>query len=240
MQFYVLGNLRLDEGPYESRASAMKPENVGEASKCPICHQWVSMIPWLPPYHAEIIVHGQKLGDLVKGYGESFLVSDRFRRAWLEEKLQGIDVFSSVKRLRVRPARLRNTAPPYYHIAVRLFDVMVDVEHSRIEYRYPINCPRCKGGACDSVRGFALDETTWRGEDIFEACGMSGIFIVSDRVRALRDKHGLTNINLTPIEEYLWDPEKRWTPWCYYLPDGFVHREEHEYEYVTDEDPSAN
>jgi hypothetical protein len=50
-----------------------------------------------------------------------------------------------------------------------------------------------------------------------------GVIVVTDRVRQLRDDYGLTNINLTPVEEYLWDPLYKWTPVDNsggYVPEG--------------------
>lgn len=240
MQFYVLKHPSLDDWTYYTVAYSMAPEVVGEAQRCPNCNEVVSSLPWLPPHYAEVVARGREFGDIAFAAGQSLLVSDRFRRAWLDAQLVGIDVFDPIERIRVRPARLKKRAPTYFHMAPQLFNVQVDLERSLIEYDQPITCIKCKSGGVDSIRGFALDETTWHGEDIFRAWGMPGVIIVSDRVRELRDKHGLTNVNLTPIEDYLWDPEKRWTPWCYYLPDGITPPEEYEYDYVTDEEPSTN
>ena len=66
-----------------------------------------------------------------------------------------------------------------------------------------------------------VDSTSWSGEDMFYAWGLCGTVIVTDRVRQLRDDHGLTNVTLTPTEEYFWDPLKSWTPIDYSPPDDF-------------------
>lgn len=240
MQFYVLGRPPPNDWTYYTDALPLPPHNTGKGPLCPQCHELAGLLPWLPPYHAEVIAHDHKFADVAFVPGLNLLLSDRFRRAWFDAQLVGIDVFNPIERIRVRPARLKKKAPIYFHVAPRLFDVQVDLEHSLIEYTRPITCAKCKSGDVDTARGFSLDDATWRGEDIFLVWGMYGPIIVSDRVRELRDKHSLTNVNLTPTEEYLWDPEKRWTPWCYYLPDGIVHREPHEYEYVTEEDPPAS
>jgi hypothetical protein len=242
MQFYALVRPPLDDWTHYTVAYSMEPDVVGEAQRCPSCNLLVGSLPWLPPYHAEVIARGGKFADVALCVGDSLLVSERFRDVWLDAQLSGIDVFSPVERIRARPARLKKKVPPYFHIAPRLFDVQIDLDHSLVEYTPYTVCAKCKGGDTATVRGFSLDETTWHGEDIFRAWGISGVTIVSDRVRELRDKHGLTNVNLTPIEDYLWDPEKRWTPYCYYLPDGFTPKAEHEYEYeyVTEEDPPTN
>lgn len=218
MQFFVLGDLRSRDRIYDSHAGSTKPANVGDAPRCPECNEYIGSLPWLPPYNAEIIVYGRKLGDVIECGGDDLLVSGRFRDAWMATELHGIDIFSSVERLRIRPARLGKKPASYFHIAPRLFDVQVDLDHSLIEYSRPVTCLKCKSGGLESVRGFALDESTWHGEDIFLAWGLPGLIIVSDRVRELRDKHGLTNLNLIRVEEYFWDSYRRWTP-VDYSPD---------------------
>lgn len=240
MRFYMMGDLRTKDRTYDADGSRMKPTEVGNAAQCPVCKRYVGMLPWLPPYHAEIVVHGKKLGDVIECSNGSLLASDRFRSAWLAEGLKGIDEFSPLQRLRIRPARLGKTRPTYYHIDPRRFETQVDVNRSLIEYNPPISCEKCKSGGFDSVRGFTIDENSWTGEDLFFPWGLSGTIVVSDRVRQMRDKYGLTNLHLVPTEEVLIDFYRRWTPYCDYLPDGFVPREEHDYEYVTEEDPPTN
>jgi hypothetical protein len=211
MQFFVVGDRRTEDLNYDADVSGMKPENIGEAPRCPVCNEFVGMLPWLPPYHAEIVVHGKMLGDWVRR-GMDVLVSDRFRQAWQDAGLRGIEEFSPVERLRVRPARLGRRPLSYYHIQPRHYGTQVDLEHSLIDYGGPVTCEKCKAGSLDSVRGFAIDESSWTGEDLFVPWGLNGDIVVTDRVRQLRDEHGLTNMNMTPVEEYLLDFYKRWTP----------------------------
>ena len=222
MQFYVMNNLMFHDWTYKSYASGMKPEHIGDAPRCPACQACIGMLPWLPPYRAEIVVQGRLLGDVVNVIATGLLVSDRFRSAWEAEGLRGIDEFSPLERLRVRPARFGRRPLTYFHITPRYFGTQVDLSRSLIEYDRPVTCNKCKSGDVDSVRGFAIDEASWSGEDLYLAWGMSGEIIVSDRVRQLRDTYELTNVNLSPVEEYLLDLQKRWTPHCYYLPDGYT------------------
>ncbi len=221
MQFYVLGDLRTDDWTYHALGYGIKPENVGDAPECPACGEYVGMLPWLPPYHAEIIVHGKKLGDVVD-CGAELLVSDRFREAWEKEGLRGIEEFSPVERLRIRPARLGRRPLTYFHIKARYYGTRLDLQKSLIDFRKPPTCSYCQTGHIDCVRWLAIDESSWTGEDFFIAWGRTSDIIVTDRVRQMRDKYELTNINLTRVEEYLCDLERRWTPYCDYLPDGLT------------------
>jgi hypothetical protein len=63
---------------------------------------------------------------------------------------------------------------------------------------------------------------------MFRAWGLSGRIIVTDRVRQLRDDYGLTNVNLTPVEEYFWDPLNKWTPVDYSRDEVAVPDEDEE------------
>ena len=215
MRFFVLRELLTKDWTYSAWVRAMKPKNQGSAPECPVCGACVGLLPWLPPYHAEIVLHGQKLGDLVDTTGDSCLVSERFRKAWESEGLRGIEKFSPVERIRLRPARFGKKTPTLFHVAAQHFGTQVDVERSLIEYDRPITCQKCKSGDAKTIRGFSIDESSWTGEDFFFAWGVSPL-IVTDRVREMRDKYGLTNMNMTPVEEYLWDPLHQWTPFCQY------------------------
>ncbi|MBK9262329.1 MAG: hypothetical protein IPM54_21310 [Polyangiaceae bacterium] len=209
MQFYVL---KVQVGaPHETRYNEMKPVQEGEAPICPACGGYVGMIPTLPPFRAELVAYGKELGDVAFGPGDNLLVSDRFRQAWESANLRGL-VFSPLERIRIRPARLGKKPATYFHVAPQLFGTQVDLERSRLEHEELIQCNKCKyGGLLLSIRGFAIDEKSWTGEDIFRPWGLSGDIVVTDRVRKLRDDHGLTNMNLTRVEELFWDPYYRWS-----------------------------
>ncbi|MBK9266729.1 MAG: hypothetical protein IPM54_43955 [Polyangiaceae bacterium] len=217
MRFYAMGEPG-DDWTYKTTFYRMEPKHTGDAQTCPQCHGYVGMLPWLPPYNAEVVAYGKALGDVVLGSSDDLLVSARFREAWETSNLRGLE-FSPVERLRVRPARLGRKPHTYFHAEARLFGTQVDVERSRIEREEPIQCHKCKYGRLIlSIRGFAIDEKSWTGEDIFAAWGMPGTVVVTDRVRQLRDDYGLTNVNLTPVEEVFWDPNKRWTPYDHSPP----------------------
>lgn len=218
MRFFVLGDSRTKDWTYDAWVRALKPQNQGSAPECAVCGTCVGMLPWLPPYHAEIIVHGKKLGDIVDVGGSSLLVSERFRNAWENEGLRGINEFSPLERVRIRPARFGKKTPTYFHVAAQHFKTRVDLARSLMEFERPITCYACINSAPESIRGFTIDESTWSGEDLFIAWGIFGTLIVTDRVREMRDKYGLTNMNMTPVEEYLSDPYKLWTP-IDYSPD---------------------
>ncbi|EPX62922.1 hypothetical protein D187_006332 [Cystobacter fuscus DSM 2262] len=64
----------------------------------------------------------------------------------------------------------------------------------------------------DTIHGFTLEKETWRGEDVFYARGLPGSAVVSERFVHFVERHQLTNMLLTPTEEYTWDPLKLGPP----------------------------
>lgn len=234
MRFYVMG---LEVGsPFETWVDRFEPIHRGttdDCQKCPKCGEWMGLLPWLPPYRATIRAYGKQLGDVTYA-GMDLVVSEKFRVAWTEAKLQGIDVFHPLERIRVRPARLGRKTPTYYFVKVQRFGARVDLERSLIEYDKPFTCMYCLEAGVDTVRGFAIDASSWTGEDLFIAWGKPGSIIVTERVRQLRDDHDLKNMTLTPVEDYVWDPLNKWTPVDY------SNELRDKYEYVTEENPPTN
>ena len=225
MEFFVLA-VQVGSS-HETQFDKMEPVHRGEIADCrtcPACGRSVGSLPWLPPYRAELKAYGKALGDVAFGTGRNLLVSDRFRNAWEGAHLRGL-VFTPLERLRIRPPRLGKKGATYFHVAPQLFGTEIDLERSNLEHEEPIKCSKCKyGGLLLSIRGFAINEKSWTGEDMFRPWGLSGDIVVTDRVRQLRDEHSLTNINLTPVEQYFWDPYNRWSmndlsPPDWYKPD---------------------
>jgi hypothetical protein len=64
----------------------------------------------------------------------------------------------------------------------------------------------CRSGGLDAIRGLALEEGTWSGEDLFEARGLQGLVLASERLRQFVEDETLTNVGLVPMDEYVWDP----------------------------------
>ena len=212
MQFYVMD---LEVGsPYETWCDTMEPIHRGtvdDRPKCPVCSRGVGSLPWLPPFRATVRAYGKQPGDVAFD-GLDILVSDKFRLAWTDAQLKGIDTFHPLERIRVRPARLGRKIPAYFYVRAQRFGTRVDLIRSLIEYDSPFSCMTCLAAGVDTVRGFAIDESSWTGEDIFIPWGKPGSIIVTDRVRQLRDDYDLKNVTLTPVDKYVWDPLNRWTP----------------------------
>lgn len=232
MKFYVMH--REVGVPNETWCKYLKPEHEADAPRCPVCDSFIGSIRTLPPYGIELQVHGKAPGDLAFTPRDAVVVSSHFHAAWEKAQLQGLEFFP-VERLRMRPARLGKKAYTYFHAHLNRFGTRIDLQRSLIEYDRPITCAKCNSGGIETIRGFAIDEETWTGEDIFYPWGASGLRIVTDRVRQLQDEYGFTNVNLTPTEDYFWDPLYKWTPIDY--SHGYKPTPD---EYVTEESDSTN
>ncbi len=190
-------------GPHDTWVHRMKPDLEGDAPTCPVCGTYAGAIEWLPPFRATLIASFGKLGDLTSRRCNSYLVSERFRQAWEERKLQGIAEFTPLERLRVRPARLAKPGLTYYVITPPR-GPRVDFARSHIEYEGIMTCNYCQSVPGEkTVRGFTIEPASWNGEDMFRPWGMTGTLVVTDRVRQLRDDYDLKNVELTPVEEYV-------------------------------------
>lgn len=149
-----------------------------------------------------------KLGDVTDTSGDSILVSARFKQAWEERGLKGIEAFTPLERIQVRPARLGKPMPIYYHIAPRRYGTRIDFPRSHIKHP-PITCKTCQSmGRIKSINGFSIDESTWTGEDMFRVWGLAGTILVSHRVREMRDDYDLKNMEMIPIEDYYYAPHE--------------------------------
>ncbi len=211
MQFYVM---ELEVGSlFETWGDTMDPIHIGASAdrqKCPGCGKGVGSLPWMPPFRATVRAYGKQLGDVAFASSD-ILVSQKFRQTWTAAQLKGIDTFHPLDRLRVRPARLGRKTPTYFYVNPQRFGARVDLSRSLIEYNNLSPCLYCLHGNLESARGFAIDEASWTGEDLFIAWGIPGSLIVTDRVRQLRDDYDLKNVTLTPVEKFFWDPYFRWT-----------------------------
>ncbi|WP_257459898.1 hypothetical protein [Archangium lipolyticum] len=168
------------------------------------------MMKWLSPYRIELFLHGEELGDFIKAPGDDLLVSDRFARAFQEEGLTGLEGFHPVEVVRVRRKR-RGSKPthvPHYLAVTACFSrAAVHMALSRIRYAdEPPTCEECREATKNAIYGFSLEPGTWQGEDIFRPRGLHGRLVVSERFARFVERHGFTNMILTPTEELVWDP----------------------------------
>jgi len=211
--FYLDDDLH---GRYDTKFSKVEPVVRGDAPLCARCGDGMGMLTWHPPYRVDLELYGEELGDFVDGPGYDVLVSERFAEAFKAEGLTGLLGFHPVEVVRVRRTRRGQKkmvgAPPYFVVTPCFGRAAVDLARSRIRHEKPVTCPECRDLAPDSIHGFSLEQGTWAGEDVFRPRGLQGLIVVSERFARLVERHKLTNMQLTPIEDYVWDPLRKGPP----------------------------
>lgn len=206
-RFFVLEDEM--SGRYDTKFSDVKPTHLGAAPRCPQCGEVIGMRTWLPPYRVELELYGAALGDFVKGSGYDLLISERMASAFRAEGLTGFLGFHPVEVLRVRGRRRQLTgvvSPPYFAVTACYGRGAIDPARTRLRRNKPVSCQECRSTGVDTIHGIALEPGTWQGEDVFRPRGLQGDIIASERFAEFVKRYELTNMKLTPIEEYVWDP----------------------------------
>jgi len=210
MKYYILGNavgLNM-EGREATDFLDVEPVNTGEAAKCPECGDFISGLPWLAPYQAELEVWGKAFGDIAFGPCDEYLVSERFIKLYHEWELAGLDGFHEVdivKVIRRGGSQLRTPPPKYYCVTIARSRAAIDIEASGLELRDPPTCNECKEGFIIRTKRIMLEPDTWSGEDIFRARGTSGMVLTSKRFKDFFYESQINNGVLIPAEKYSFD-----------------------------------
>ncbi len=205
MKFFVINDFHYGDG--ETTMSLPRDYNQGPADECPRCGAAISMLKWLPPYRVTINLRGDEFGDLVFGTnGASFLVSELFADVWRHHGLKGLSGFHPVDVTRIRSRRKKRPEPPrYLLVEVGLGPARIDPQASGIVWVEPPTCAECLSAITARWQRAVFVEGTWEGEDIFEAVGFSGDFIVTERFKRMCEDFQIKNARFTPAENYAHD-----------------------------------
>ena len=202
------------EGSHDAEFTCVG-DSVVEEPQCPRCGSPIEALPWRPPYRVTLELFGTGLGDFILGFGCEVLVTERFAESFRVEGLTGLLGFHPVEVVRVRRQRRGerpSTVPPYF-LSVPVFgSAAVDEARSRIRRSSPISCEWCRESGVDAIHGFALEQGSWNGDDVFIARGMPGSLVVSERFASFVARHGFTNMKLIPTEAFTWDSRARRLP----------------------------
>ena len=202
-RFFVLTKGELGSH-YDTDVETVDPVNLGDAPRCPRCGTFIGLLKWLPPYRVRLELHGQELGDFLKQSSYDLLFSERFTEAFRAEGLTGLEGFHPVEVVRVRSRKkraARSLTVPRYRVTFPCWGQgAVDLVLNRVRTLRTPTCPECRTGGINAINGFVLEPGTWGGEDIFRPRGMPGELVVSERFKDFVERHGWTNMVLTPTE----------------------------------------
>lgn len=184
-------------------------EILGDTDECPLCGRPVSLRKWEEPRKMRLsnTRYPDRLSYWLTG---SFVVSERFKDAYIHANMTGISSFSEITVVKVAHKKENSPPPPKYYYAELVYSqsVRLDVKKS-IAYgsKHDWSCPLCNpdGKTWDKVRHLALHTDKWDGTDIFKAYAVG--ILCSERFYAFCLENAFTNIPWTLVEEYKWGAE---------------------------------
>lgn len=208
MDFYVLQPDGQRFGKNWAYGEITRPANFGEAPYCPECNSRpIGMRKWLEPRKMRLSSSNQsKWGDVVWGDAFPFVVSERFRHSYSQSELTGIEEFLppvEIVKAGNKHSEMLNRLPKYYPIVIELLGANVSDAESGI-VRKPQACEYCRGDVL-AIERVVVDESSWRGSDIFVARGLYGITLVTERFKTMSEQKALANIRLVPAIEFNYD-----------------------------------
>jgi hypothetical protein len=203
MSFYILDNPENNDALTDF--SPATPHNVGKAPTCQSCGKALGMLPWLPPYRAEIEYWGEKAGDIVFGPSNELLVSEKFKLAYKDDNLNGLCGFLPVEitKSTYHNNKTEINKTKYYCVTIGLSRAAIDISSSGVVFDEPVTCNECRiGGILKSIDRIFIEDGTWSGEDIFFARGLPGVIITSDKFKQFFKKNGIENGVLKKASEF--------------------------------------
>jgi hypothetical protein len=206
-RFHVLGTSLSNARGAVTEYALVDSPNRGEAPRCPVCGGYVGMIPVMPPISAELGLWGRSYGDFAFGPILEFLVSERFKDAFLGAGLSGLPTFAPVRVVKTafRRGRVKDPAPNYFLVLPIRSPAAIDIRASGMEHDRRVTCQTCRLGLLRRYQRIVVEDGTWSGEDIFFARGLPGTILTSERFKTLCDRHAFTNCELIEAEHYGYD-----------------------------------
>lgn len=202
-RFYVLAPARGSASDTEFFKS--EPITRGEAPKCASCGRFLGMRRWMSPRRAQVVVHGERPGDLAFASSSEFLVSEAALSAIRDEGLTGLN---NVEEVEIASTLRGELAEPgrYFYSEITQQGADLDSARSDVERTAEPGCDDCLSDGIASIRGFAIDSATWSGTDIFAPRGLPGVVVVSEAFRCIAEEHGFSNIELVETDRFTWVP----------------------------------
>lgn len=207
MNFYALGDLNRPKGPADTEWLPVEGAATDDAPRCPICGSFIGPRPLLPIVDIELKAWGHEWGDLAFGVGDELLMSERAMEIMLAAGIKGLEGFLPTRTVRAT-AKIRGIAAPPQYVAARLNRgcATVDERRSGMVRKGPTTCYYCRtGGVIQKYDGIFIEDTSWKGCDIFYPWGMPGTILVSERFRALCQNASISNSDVIPAENCKFD-----------------------------------
>jgi hypothetical protein len=207
MKFFVLQNPKTDQRIPVTDFVPVDGSRTGEASRCPVCGNFVGMLPLLPPVRVEIETWGTNFGDIAFGPSEELLLSERFWTLYQHSGLTGLTDVGSVEVAKLKShQKLREATPRYYCCRAGHSRAAIDDAKSGLERDEPSTCKECRlGGVIKRIQRVVFEPNSWSGEDLFFSRGLPGTILASEEFEKFCRGNKISNCLLIPAEEFSFD-----------------------------------
>lgn len=202
MMYFVLRNPNVEEYWSVTDYVTIEESVLGEAPTCPVCGNFIGMLPILPPIVVEIKSQGYQWSHISFGSGNELLFSDQLKREILSRNLIGIERIEpvSISKSKGR-SRFMPQPPEYWMCSITFSRKAVDDEKSENVRQRSRTCPHCRiGGLIESVGKVALEKDDMSTEDIFNPRGLPGTVIVSENFKNVCSELKLPDCYFDPID----------------------------------------
>lgn len=168
------------------------------AKHCENCDRTLTSLKWKPPYN--IKVSKSKIGDLIQGTYDNFIISENFKDIYLNHNLKGIESFNKVK-IYFRKKELNEI---YFYANVVLSNVRIDIKKSNIQFSETDleYCDVCQNkDIISDMDGIFFENEDKINLDIFHTKLIPSPFF-SERIVEIIQKYNFTNFNFEEISNY--------------------------------------
>lgn len=196
MNFYVVNNNRFDDNGFAYGKEKGKIIT-GNAIKCEECGSFLTGLKWLPPL--EVKLSRVKLGDVIYGTFDHFIVSERFKDIYDKNNFSGIKSFESV----VLYQKGEQITEKYFYPRITLSDTHIDIERSGIVFDGIGECSTCQkaGRVIKNMKGLYISDKLKINSDIFCTKMLPGEILFSENFKeATKD---LLNLSFRSAKEYI-------------------------------------
>ena len=196
MAFYIVKNTGFANNGFAYGEEKGKI-NTGNAIKCEECGSFLTMLEWLPPY--EVKLSKGRLGDVVFGTYSHFLVSEKFKELYYNNRFTGILKFEPVRMYQ----KGRHIMEKYYYPKIVLSNVHVDIEKSGIVFAGTEECSTCQkaGRVIQQIKGLYFSDEANVEYDVFCTKILPADILFSKRLKnATKD---FLNLSVTEAETYV-------------------------------------
>lgn len=225
MQYYILNSEKDKRSYHPLQVWYSEKHRTRIANPPPYCPECGSSLGYsfTPPYFVDLEVYKNYYADVTPTITGQLFVSQAFKDCYEDSGLTGLVdinpvVIDTFKQL--GPAKKANLPPlPNYYMAdPQPLGLATDHERSSTEFYIGSEptCKYCRFGGTMRYKKIVLDETTWKGDDIFRLLSIGGTIAADQKFKEWYDDNKFTGCIFKPSEEDSRDWAPGRTPQQYY------------------------